>query len=129
VIVTKKEDSENISDNKQKIPSKLDKKACTCICSCFGFFQDKNWGFDYNTLPKFAEGSIKILYRDRVRVFYSNVESAHRDGYKDFDQSCYSEKNGYLYSFTGLRGDAKKLYKDVKNSKEKRVSLIRASTV
>lgn len=27
--------------------------------------------------------------------------------------------NGYLYSFTGLRGDAKKLYQDVVKQREK----------
>jgi hypothetical protein len=33
----------------------------------------------------------------------------------------FSNKNGYLYSFTGLRGDAKTLYKQIKEGKEKRV--------
>jgi hypothetical protein len=57
--------------------------------------------------PILADSSIKILYRDRIRVFYSTVEAALQDGYRDYDTSCYSEKKGYLYSFTGLRGDAK----------------------
>lgn len=30
-------------------------------------------------------------------------------------------KDGYVYAFTGLRGDAKNLYKDVTMGKEKRV--------
>jgi hypothetical protein len=37
----------------------------------------------------------------------------------------FSNKNGYLYSFTGLRGDAKTLYKAIKEGREKRVKLIK----
>jgi hypothetical protein len=33
----------------------------------------------------------------------------------------FSNKNGFLYSFSGLRGDARILYKDIKKGKEKRV--------
>ena len=40
----------------------------------------------------------------------------------------FTNKNGYLYSFTGLRGDAKALYKAVKDGKEKRVQLIQCPT-
>jgi hypothetical protein len=54
---------------------------------------------------------IKILYRDRIKVFYSRVKEAEFDGYTDFKALNFSNKNGFLYSFTGLRGDAKKLYK------------------
>ena len=56
---------------------------CSCLCKCFGFFSYKDWEFDYeNELPKhFEEGSIKILYRDRIRVFYSTVKAAKEDNY------------------------------------------------
>lgn len=37
----------------------------------------------------------------------------------------FSNKNGYLYSFTGLRGDSKQLYWAVKEGREKRVQLIK----
>lgn len=37
-------------------------------------------------------------------------------------------KDGYIYSFTGLRGDAKQLYDDVKSGREKRVTFIKAVT-
>jgi len=50
---------------------------CGCICKCFGYFTYKDWDFDYdNDLPFFAEGSIKILYRDKIRVFYGTVTQA-----------------------------------------------------
>jgi hypothetical protein len=76
----------------------------------------------------FDEGNIKILYRDRIKVFYSKVKDAEFDGYTDFKALSFSNKNGFLYSFTGLRGDAKKLYKSVMKGEEKRVQVIRAGT-
>lgn len=54
-------------------------------------------------------------------MFYSKVESAVQAGYTDFNETCFSRKKGYLYSFTGLRGDAKKLYTAVTKGDEKRV--------
>ena len=64
---------------------------------------------------EFETGQIKILYRDKIKVFYGNVEIAERDGYDEFDKGIYNRKKGYLYSFTGLRGDAKSLYKSIKS--------------
>jgi len=61
-------------------------------------------------------------------VFYNKVQNATQDGYTDFKQLNFSNKNGYLYSFTGLRGDAKRLYHNIKQGKEKRVSLVKAPT-
>jgi hypothetical protein len=72
-------------------------------------------------LDYLEEGNIKILYRDRIKVFYSKVKDAEFDGYTDFKNLNFSNKNGFLYSFTGLRGDAKKLYKKINKGEEKRV--------
>ena len=69
-----------------------------------------------------------LLYRDKIKVFYSKVQTAELDGYTDFKQLCFSNKNGYLYSFTGLRGDARKLYKQVAKGQEKRIQLVKAVT-
>ena len=60
-------------------------------------------------------GTIKIIHRDEIKVFYSRVENAKADNYHDFDPSVFTRKNGYLYSFTGLRGDARALYKSIKS--------------
>lgn len=38
-------------------------------------------------------------------------------------------ENGYLYSFTGLRGDAKELYRQVTSGRENRLRLVKAETV
>ena len=53
---------------------------------------------------------------------------AQAEGYADFKGLQYSNKNGFLYSFTGLRGDAKRLYKAIKNGSETRVRLVKALT-
>lgn len=70
-------------------------------------------------MPQFGEADIKILYRDQIRVFYSRVQYAVQDGYSDYKQTVFSNKNGFLYSFTGLRGDARNLYKAIKKGTEK----------
>ena len=63
-----------------------------------------------------------------MKVFYSKVRLALADGYTDFDRRVYSKMDGYLYSFTGLRGDAKSLYKKVVAGTERRVKLVQAPT-
>ncbi len=66
------------------------------------------------------------MHRDAIRVFYKNPELARKDGYK-FEDGMFSEK-GYVYPYTGLRGDAKHLYGEVSKGKEKRVQLIEAGS-
>ena len=62
-------------------------------------------------------------------MFYGTVKQAEQAGYKEFSETIFSNKNGYVYSYTGLRGDAKNLYTSIVNGKEKRVKLIKAGTV
>ena len=105
-------------------------KSCECICKCFGYFKYTDWGFDYDLLPNhFEKSNIKILYRDRIRVFYSNLAAARLDGYNDFNPHLFTRENGYLYSYTGLRGNAKTLYKKIMSGEEKRIKLIKTPTV
>ena len=61
-------------------------------------------------IPDYEDYAIEILYRDHIRVFYNKVSDAEMDGYSEFAADKFSKKDGYLYSFTGLRGDAKELY-------------------
>ena len=93
---------------------------CVCLCKCFGYFKYDEWpNLDSQTnkldLPEFQEGDIKILYRDRLKVFFKSAAEAKEAGYTDFDENARAQKkkDGYVYSFTGLRGDAKQLYLDV----------------
>lgn len=87
------------------------------------------WGFEKTKdFPKFEDGQITILYKERIKIFYGKVSKAVEDGYTDYKPHCFKNKNGYLYSFTGLRGDARKLYKDIIDQNEKRVKLVKADT-
>lgn len=107
---------------------------CQCACKCYGWFQHKDWEFDkededvLKELFEHTDAYIKIIYRDKIKVFYSKVKEAEFDGYTDFKPLSFSNKNGFLYSFTGLRGDAKRLYKRIVKGEEKRVSLVKAET-
>jgi hypothetical protein len=105
------------------------KKNCGCICKCYGFFKYEETNFDYSSLPNFDEADIKIVYRDQIKVFYGQVQNAQKDGYTDYNTTVFSNKKGFLYSFTGLRGDARMLYKSVQSGKEKRVKLVRCPTI
>lgn len=62
-------------------------------------------------------------------MFYKRVQDAQQDGYSNFKPADFSNANGYLYSFTGLRGDAKELYRQVVRGEEKRVQFIKTVTV
>ena len=120
-------------------------KGCACVCKCFGFFQYDEWpnllseeASKQLELPEFGEGDIQIVYRDRIRVFFKNEKDASTAQYAqtrnkspekvDNDISA-KKKGGCLYSFSGLRGDAKRLYLDVAEGTEKRVALVKAPTV
>lgn len=72
---------------------------------------------------------IIILYRDDIKVFYSKVQDAINDGYTNFSPEDFSNENGYLYSFTGLRGDAKELYRQISKGNERRIQLVKAESV
>ena len=52
-----------------------------------------------------------MLYREDIKVFYKRVQDAEKDGYTNYQRSDFQNENAYLYSFTGLRGDAKELYR------------------
>jgi hypothetical protein len=96
-------------------------------CMCLGSeFEYQEAGFDYSTLPQLSRGSIKILYRDKIRVFYDSVSAAREDGYYEFNDDDYPKRSGVLYGYTGLRGDAKQLYQDIVTKEERRIKLIRA---
>ena len=107
---------------------------CTCLCKCFGYFKFDEWpNLDSTTvpleLPPFEEGDIKILYRDKIKVFYKTLKQANEAGYTHFEEvKKEKQKEGCIYSFTGLRGDAKQLYYDVNSGKEKRISFVQAKT-
>lgn len=90
--------------------------------------------FDYNPWtiggilnhPDFAHIKIKIIYRGDIKVNYKSKEEALMDGYTNFTQNCVNSK-GNIYPFTGIRGDAKQLWRRVRILKsEDRVEFVKA---
>ena len=75
-------------------------RVCPCVCKCFGYFKHDQWPKNF----VLTEVTITILYRDKIKVFYKNVKEAHESGYYNFETQ---DKDGYVYAYTGLRGDAK----------------------
>ena len=106
---------------------KKDQK-CGCNCICYSRFSYKEWDYEQERdEPKhFEAGSIKILYRDKIRVFYGTVNQAKADDYQMFNENLFTNKNGFVYSYTGLRGDAKRLFRCINQGKEKRVRYVKA---
>ena len=63
-------------------------------------------------------------------MFFKKAHEAIAKDYTVFNEQEKSKrKDGLVYSFSGLRGDAKQLYFDVKEGREKRVALVRAPTI
>ena len=67
-----------------------DSLACSCVCKYLGYFKYDEWpNLDSTTNPLelllFGEGDIKILYRDRIKVFFKTAKEAYDAGYTDFD--------------------------------------------
>jgi hypothetical protein len=46
-------------------------------------------------------------------VFYINVSAAQKDGYYDYDRKKFPKDTSIVYGYTGLRGDAKELFKKI----------------
>ncbi|CDW84955.1 UNKNOWN [Stylonychia lemnae] len=69
---------------------------------------------------------VQILYRDKIKVYYSSVIMAQTDNYNDYDSKLDVSKGGIVYPFTGIRGDAKELYRKISKGIENRITLIRA---
>ena len=98
-------------------------------CYCLGghiVYRENEFDYDKYIPKHLEEGSIKIVHRDRVRVFYDTVNQAKRDKYNDFDKKLFPKGTCIVYGYTGLRGDAKEMYKN--QSKEKRIKLVSAIT-
>jgi hypothetical protein len=69
----------------------------------------------------FLDSSILLLHRSPIQVYYPTAGSADKDNY------LYTKKSfsvdGKLNVFTGLRGDAKALYRRIIVGSEKRIKL------
>lgn len=75
----------------------------------------------------FASGAIKVFVRSGVKLFYENVAEARADGYKFDEQEDVCPVTGRVYRYSGIRGDAKALYKAIVDYQEPRVKLCRST--
>jgi hypothetical protein len=65
---------------------------------------------------------VKIIYREKVKVYYSTLTGAHADDYHDGDGTSTSKSpNSIVYPFTGIRGDAKDLWRKARRGGEPRL--------
>lgn len=57
-------------------------------------------------------------------MYYSELKEAKHDNYEEYPRELYKHDKTTVYPFSGLRGDAKKLYHKIKSGKEERVRLV-----
>jgi lysine/ornithine N-monooxygenase len=98
---------------------------CCEECKCFGAVNDRNWNLCKQSLAEQVDIEIKMLYRDHIRVFYGTEQDAVNDGYTAYNKREALSKQGKVYPFIGIRGDAKELYKRIVRGDEKRIKLIK----
>ena len=80
------------------------------------------------THPDFAHIKIKIIYKNDIKINYKSSEEAQMDGFTNFNKDVINSK-GNIYPFTGLRGDAKELWRKVKVLRtEKRIEFVQANS-
>jgi len=78
-------------------------------------------------LWNWKRGDIMIVHRSKIRLYYNSAAEAKRDGYTEIDDGSTSS-SGRINPFSGLRGDAKALYREILKGSEKRVQLIKIAT-
>jgi hypothetical protein len=66
-----------------------------------------------NLLPPgtFSAGRIRLLYRNRMRVFYPSAEEALADGYSDFTAEDVCPVTRRVFRLGGLRADGRQLWR------------------
>lgn len=65
-----------------------------------------------------SNNSIYIVHRHEIKVFYACKRDADRDKYNTYEGI---NKQGQIHPFSGLRGDAKALYRNIRTGIETRV--------
>ena len=65
---------------------------------------------------------VYILHRSAIKVFYNTKQEADRDGYRDYKH--INPHTGSIHAFSGIRGDAKQLWRSICLGTETRVKLI-----
>ncbi|KAL8005429.1 putative FAD/NAD(P)-binding domain, FAD/NAD(P)-binding domain superfamily [Plasmopara halstedii] len=80
-------------------------------------------GFIVSQTAAFSPKDITILHRSPIRCYYGSKKEAEIDGV----DGSRVDRSGCVNTFTGLREDAKKLFKSVKSGREVRVRLFQVN--
>jgi hypothetical protein len=76
---------------------------------------------------QFRDGSVTLLHRSPIKVFYESVADADADGFNAYSADDVGSK-GQVFPLAGLRGDAKALYRKI-SGLDSAVSESRAQTL
>jgi hypothetical protein len=77
--------------NGELINKKICKECEDGECKCFGIIKHTHWKLNKDLIPThLSKGSIKILYRDKIKVFYPTVTAAKKDGYTDYNPHIFT---------------------------------------
>lgn len=71
---------------------------------------------------------IQILFREHIRVYYPSEQDALDDNYTVYNKKEAINKQGKIYPFIGIRGDAKELYRKIIKGEEKRITFLKTSS-
>jgi hypothetical protein len=75
------------------------------------------------------DDNVQIIYRNQIKIHYATQKLAQEDCYSSFDPLLDLSRGGIVYPFTGIRGDAKDLWRKVSKGEEKHAELVRADTL
>ena len=78
-------------------------------------------GVDSSPIVEFMAREISLVHRSPIRCFYATAKEALTDG----ATFCSQDRSGAINTFSGLRTDAKALYKAIKAGKESRIRLFK----
>lgn len=58
---------------------------------------------------QFGQGSVTLLHRRDLRIYYASIAEAHAEGYKEFAPKDICRLTGRIYRFSGFRLDSREL--------------------
>ena len=57
---------------------------------------------------------MKVVFRNCIKVHFQNQQAAMNENYSDYDRRLDMSKGSIIYPFTGIRGEAKDLWRLIK---------------
>lgn len=73
--------------------------------------------------PLSSTFSIKILNKSPVKVYYESGIQAKKEGYSVGQTDIIDDQNGAINRYTGIRGNAKQIYKEILEGKYKNIKI------